>query len=72
LCTTHCSFGGIKHQEKTNKQRNLNENNSIMISKLSSLKNKNAFTLFDADNKLFYDTAPTRAQNKYQYVAEEQ
>jgi len=43
-----------------------------MISKLSSLKNKNAFTLFDADNKLFYDTAPTRAQNKYQYVTEEQ
>jgi hypothetical protein len=40
-----------------------------MISKLSSLKNKNAFTLFDADNKHFYDTAPTRAQNKYQYVA---
>jgi hypothetical protein len=43
-----------------------------MISNLSSLEKKNAFTLFDADNKLFYDTAPIRAQNKYQYIAEEQ
>jgi len=41
-----------------------------MISNLSPLKT-NAYTLFDADNKLFYDPAPTRAHNKYQYIAEE-
>jgi hypothetical protein len=33
---------------------------------------KGVIRICNSNNKVFYDTAPKRAQNKYQYIAEEQ